>query len=155
MPNTYTKIYIHAVFAVKYRRALISKSFAEDLYSYIGGIIKAENQIPIKINGMPDHVHLAFAMKPSKSISDLMRVVKSNSSKWINEQKFTEIKFAWQRGFGAFSYGQSQLARLVRYIENQEAHHRKQSFKQEYLRFLRAFEIDFEEEYLFDWILED
>lgn len=118
-------------------------------------IIKREGQFPVKINGMPDHIHLAFAMKPSVRLSDLIRVIKANSSKWINEQKVLTHKFAWQRGFGAFSYGQSQMEDLTSYIENQEIHHRSRSFKEEYLGFLKAFQVDFEAEYLFDWLPEE
>jgi putative transposase len=154
LANTYTKINIHAIFAVKYRQALLPKSFSRDLYRYMAGIIKSENQFPIRINGMPDHIHLAFSMKPSVKVSDLVRVIKTNSSKWINEQKILEQEFAWQRGFGAFSYGQSQIDELVRYIDNQEAHHQRRSFQEEYLGFLKAFQIEFEEKYLFDWIMD-
>ncbi|MCB0546268.1 MAG: IS200/IS605 family transposase [Phaeodactylibacter sp.] len=154
MANTYTQIYIHAVFAVKYRQALIHEDYSERLYHYMVKVIKSEGQIPLQVNGMPDHVHLAIRLRPNASISGLMRVVKSNSSRWINEQKFLPHEFRWQRGFGAFSYGQSQVNRLIQYIRNQKAHHARKSFKKEYLRLLRAFEIEFEEEYLFDWIME-
>jgi len=154
MANTYTKINIHAIFAVKHRQALIPKSFAPELYQYMAGIIKNEKQFPILINGMPDHVHLAFSMKPSISVSDLIRVVKTNSSKWINDQGVLNHEFAWQRGFGAFSYGQSQMGDLIRYIENQENHHKRRTFKEEYLGFLKAFQVEYKEEYLFDWIME-
>ena len=153
MANTYSKIYIHAIFAVKYRQSLISKSFSEDLYSYMAGIINSEGQFPIRINGMPDHIHLAFVIKPSIKVSDLIRVVKTNSSKWVNDRGVLEHEFAWQRGFGAFSYGQSQVKDLINYIENQERHHNRRSFEEEYLGFLDAFEIDFKERFLFDWIL--
>jgi len=154
MANTYTKLNIHAIFAVKFRQAIIPKHISEQLYSYMAGIIKSEKQFPIKINGMPDHVHLAFSIKPTISVSDLIRVVKTNSSRWMNQQGILEHEFAWQRGFGAFSYGQSQMPDLVKYIENQEAHHRKRTFKEEYIGFLKAFQVEFEDTYLFDWILE-
>ena len=102
---------------------------------------------------MPDHIHLAFVIKPSIKVSDLIRVVKTNSSKWVNDRGVLEHEFAWQRGFGAFSYGQSQVKDLINYIENQERHHSRRSFEEEYLGFLDAFEIDFKERFLFDWIL--
>lgn len=155
MANTYSKIYIHAVFAVKYRQSLITKDYSADLHSYMGGIIKSANQIPIIINGVADHVHLAFMMKPAVCVSDLMRLVKSNSSKWINDHKLTRCKFSWQRGFGAFSYGYSQTDMLYRYIENQEQHHRRKTFKREYLALLDSFAIEHQEEFLFDWIMGD
>jgi REP element-mobilizing transposase RayT len=152
MANTYTKIYIHTIFAVKNRQSLIPKSFSNNLYRYISGIITSENQHPIKIGGMPDHIHLAFAIKPNANISDLVRIIKTNSSKWMNEQGVLKHRFEWQRGFGAFSYGQSQMKTLVNYIGNQEEHHRKKTFQEEYLGFLKAFEIEFKDEYVFEWI---
>ena len=154
MANTYSKIYLQTVFAVKHRQALLHKTFREDLFKYMAGIIKSEGQFPIKINGVEDHVHLAFAIHPKIAVSDLMRKVKANSSKWINQQGFLPQQFEWQRGFGAFSYGQSQMPVLIRYIENQEAHHKKQTFKEEYLGFLNAFQVKYDEEFLFDWIFE-
>lgn len=154
MANTYGKLFLQSVFAVKYRQALLTRDFSERLYDYMGGIIRAEGQQPIRIGGYRDHVHIAFAMKPSHSVSDLMRVVKANSSKWINEMGFTPHKFRWQRGYGIFSYGKSQLPRLIRYIENQEEHHRKKTFREEYIGFLKAFEVEYKDEFLFDWILD-
>lgn len=152
MANTYTKIYIHAVFAVKYRQSLIPPSYASDLHSYMAGIITAEGQVPLRINGMPDHVHLAIRMRPDLSISDLMRVVKANSSKWMNQQKWMTGRFSWQRGFGAFSYNESQVPNLIRYIDRQQIHHSRQSFKKEYIELLEAFQVDYEPDYLFDWV---
>jgi len=118
----------------------------------MAGIIKEKGQIPLLINGVADHVHLAFIMKPSMSVSDMMRFIKTNSSKWINEQRVLPHKFNWQRGFGAFSFGYSQIDTIIRYIERQEQHHAKKSFKREYLKLLNDNEIEHQEEYLFDWI---
>ncbi len=154
MSATYAKVYIQAVFAVKYRQALINDSFSASLYRYMGGLIKEKGHIPLKINGMPDHIHLAISLRPRESISDLMRFVKANSSRWINQQGFLECKFAWQRGFGVFSYGESQVPRLKRYIENQKIHHQKRTFKEEYLKMLKLYNINYDEKLLFNWELE-
>jgi putative transposase len=154
MANTYSKIYLQAIFAVKYRNATITKSFSTELYAYMAGIIKSENQYPIKINGMPDHVHLVFAIKPAMAISDLIRVVKTNSSKWINASKFLNTIFEWQRGYGVFSYSHSQIDWLIKYVTNQESHHKGMSFKEEYLALLHEFNIEFRNVYLFNWIYE-
>ncbi len=154
MANTYTQIYIHAVFAVKYRQALLKKEIRSRLNLYIYGIIKAENQYPLIINGVSDHIHLFFRIKPNMSVSDLMRVVKSNSSRWLNQQKVIQQPFSWQRGFGAFAVEPSRVDQLIRYIENQEVHHGEVSFKEEYLDLLHTYDIQYEEEHLFDWILD-
>ena len=149
MANTYTQIYIHIVFAVKYRQSLISDKFKDELYKYITGILKNKNQKLISINGMPDHTHLFVGMKPEMAISDLVRDVKSNSSKFINDKRFTKGKFEWQDGFGAFSYSYSQIDNVVKYIQNQEEHHKKKTFKEEYIGLLKKFEIKYDETYLF------
>ncbi len=152
MANTYTQIYIHAVFAVKYRQAIIPKSISQGLYQYIGGIIRNEGQVPLKINGMPDHIHLLFRIKPSANISVLMCQIKANSSRWLNQQGILPHKFAWQRGYGAFSVDHSRIPQLRRYIENQEFHHKNTSFKNEYVAILNTQGIEYEEHYLFEWI---
>ena len=133
MPNTYTQIHLHFVFAVKFRQRQIQLEWKERLYQYITGIVQKNGHKLIIVNGMPDHVHILIGVRPEQSISSLMQDVKSSSSKWINEQKLTPQKFALQEGYGAFSYSKSQLPRLIKYIENQEEHHRKTTFKEEYL----------------------
>lgn len=149
MPNTYTQIHIQFVFAVKFRNGLISPSFKEELYQYISGILKHYNHKLLAMNGMPDHLHIFIGMRPTQSISDLMQDIKGNSSKWINEKKFLKIKFEWQEGYGAFSYSKSHVNTVIEYIKNQEEHHKKESFRDEYLKFLKAFEIEYDERYIF------
>lgn len=150
MADTYSQLYIQIVFAVKGRQNLISKNWKNEIYKYITGIITNQKQKLIAINGMPDHIHILVGIKPNVSISDLVRDIKSSSSKFINEQKWINGKFEWQSGFGAFSYGHSQLTNVIKYIENQEEHHKTKTFKEEYIAFLKIFNIDFKNEYLFD-----
>lgn len=152
MPGTFSQIYIQYVFAVKGRENLLLNPWREEVFKYISGIIKGKNHKPIIVNGVTDHVHVFVGLKPSMSISDLIRDVKNNSSNFINENKFVKGRFEWQEGYGAFSYSHSQLDNVYQYILNQEEHHRKTSFKQEYISFLKKFEIEYEEKYLFDWI---
>ena len=152
MAGTYSQIYIHCVFAVKGRENLLRKPWRDDVFKYMAGIIKAKNHKPIIVNGVEDHVHIFFGLKPSLSISDLVRDIKNNSSNFINEQKFLNKKFAWQEGYGAFSYAHSQIETVFEYIASQEEHHRKKSFRDEYLDFLQKFEIEFDEKFLFEWI---
>lgn len=152
MANTFTQLYIQVVFTVKGRENVIKNTWKEELYKYICGIIKNQNQKLYIINGMPDHIHILLGLKPDISISELMKTIKSNSSKFINEKKLVPGKFQWQEGYGAFSYGQSQLPILINYIKNQEEHHRKKTFKEEYIEFLRKFEIEYNEKYLFDFL---
>lgn len=150
MANTYTQLYIQIVFAVKGRQNLISKNNKNEIYKYITGIITNHKQKLIAINGMPDHIHILVGIKPDISLSDLVRDIKSSSSKFINEQKWINGKFEWQTGFGAFSYGHSQLSNVIKYIENQEEYHKTKTFGEEYIAFLRLFDIDFKNEYLFE-----
>jgi REP element-mobilizing transposase RayT len=149
MANTYTQIHLQFVFAVKYRNGLIHGSFKEELYKYISGIIKENNHKLLAINGMPDHLHIFIGMRPSQSISDLLQDIKGSSSKWINEKKFLKVKFEWQEGYGAFSYSKSHVNNVISYIQNQENHHKKESFREEYLKFLKVFEIEYDERYIF------
>lgn len=149
MANTYTQIHVQFVFSVKYREGVISSLWKEELYKYIAGIIKTNNHKLLAINGMPDHIHILIGMRPTQSVSDLMQDIKGSSSKWINEKKFIKSKFEWQEGYGAFSYSKSQLNSVISYINHQETHHKKISFRDEYLDFLRKFEIDFDEKYIF------
>lgn len=150
MANTYSQLYIQIVFAVKGRQNLIAHQWKDELYKYITGIISNEGQKLIAINGMPDHIHILIGLKPNKSISDLVRDIKANSSRFINEKRWIKGKFEWQTGFGAFSYSHSHLDKIVQYIKNQERHHVKKSFKEEYVAFLETFQIDYDNNYLFD-----
>lgn len=149
MANTYTQLYFHIVFAVKGRQNLISKKWKDELYKYITGIISNKNQKLMIVNGMPDHLHLLIGTKPNCNLSDLVRDIKANSSKWVNEKGFINGKFEWQTGFGAFTLGQSQIPKILNYIKKQEEHHRKRTFREEYIEFLNAYEIEFKNEYLF------
>jgi putative transposase len=151
MAGTYSQVYIQVVFAVKYRENLMHKSWRTDLHKYVAGIITNKGQKSIIVNGVEDHIHCFIGLKPSIAISDLVRDIKNNSSKFINESKFIKHKFNWQEGFGVFSYSQSHVKNVYNYILNQEEHHRKQKFKDEYLSLLKEFEIDFKDEYLFEW----
>ena len=149
MANTYTQIHIQFVFAVKHRQSVISSKWENDLYKYITGIVKNNNHKMLCINGMPDHVHILVGFHTTQSISDFMREVKANSSKWINEQKLISGKFEWQEGYGAFSYSKSQMPQVINYINNQKEHHQKQSFLEEYKHFLEKFEIEHNLEFSF------
>lgn len=149
MPNTYTQVHIQFVFAVKYRDSCIHTSWKDELYKYITGIIQNNKHKLITINGMSDHIHILIGLRPTQSISDLIQDIKGNSSKWINEKKFVKGKFEWQEGYGAFSYGKSQIKDVIEYIENQELHHQKKTFTEEYLNFLRKFEVEYDEKYIF------
>ena len=151
MADTFSQIYIQTVFAVSGRMSLITKAFQEELHKYITGIVTKQKQKLIRINSMPDHMHILIGLRPSMALSDLVRDIKSDSSDWINRKKLARECFSWQSGFGAFSYGHSQLDMIIRYIQNQEQHHLKKTFKHEYLSMLRKFEIDFKEEYVFDF----
>lgn len=152
MAGTYHKIYIQYIFAVKGRGNLLQKTWRKELFKYMSGIIKGKDQKSIIVNGVADHVHVFVGLNPSMRISDLVRDIKNNSSNYINENRFVEGKFSWQDGYGVCSYGQSQIQNVYKYIENQEEHHRKRSFKEEYLDFLQKFEIQHDGKYLFDWI---
>ncbi|MBK7252969.1 MAG: IS200/IS605 family transposase [Ignavibacteria bacterium] len=149
MANTYTQIHIQFIFAVKYRKGVILASWKDELYKYLTGIVQNNKHKMISINGMPDHIHLLAGIRPSQSISDLMQDIKGSSSKWINKMKFTKERFEWQEGYGAFSYGKSQVKNVISYIENQEKHHKRKSFKEEYLDFLKKFDVEFDDKYLF------
>jgi len=152
MAGTYSQLYVQAVFAVRGRENLIQKHWKEDLNKYIAGIIKGKEQKSIIVNGMPDHIHVFIGLRPAMPIADLVRDIKNNSSNFINDHKFVKGKFSWQEGYGVFSYSHSQIDAVYNYILNQEEHHKKQSFKEEYHDFLKKFEVDFQEKYLFDWI---
>jgi REP element-mobilizing transposase RayT len=148
MANTYTQVHIHAVFAVQNRISLIQKQWQEELYKYISGVVANNGHKLLQIGGMPDHVHVLFGMRPVQSLSDLMQDIKGNSSLWINKKRIVRGKFSWQEGYGAFSFGKSQIDRVVKYIQQQEKHHKKRDFEEEYLELLKLFEIDFDERYI-------
>ena len=151
MPGTFSQIYIQVVFAVKGRENIVSKSRSTELHKYIAGIIKGKGQKPIIVNGMPDHVHAFIGLRPSMSISDLVRDIKNNSTNFVNEHKFVKGKFSWQTGYAAFSYSHSHIENVYNYILNQEKHHKKKTFRQEYFEFLKKFDLEYDEKYLFEW----
>ena len=151
MADTYTQLYIHIVFAVKGRQSLIPKQHKEALHQYITRIITNKKQTVIRINSMPDHIHVLIGMTPDMALSDLVRDIKANSSRFINKKAWIAGRFEWQTGFGAFSYSHSQLDGVVRYIKNQEAHHSRQTFREEYLTFLKRFNVPYNPEYIFDF----
>lgn len=152
MANTYTQIYIQIVFAVKGRQNLIAKENREELHKFITGIITNRGQKLFAVFAMPDHVHILVSIGPTILISDLVRDIKAGSSKFINDKKWINGKFNWQEGYGAFSYSKSSVDSVVKYILNQEEHHKKKKFKDEYLDLLEKFEIEYDQKYLFDWI---
>lgn len=152
MAGTFSQIYIQYVFAVKGRENLLQKPWRDDVFKYMAGIIQGKNQKPIIVNGVADHVHVFVGLKPAMAISDLIRDIKNNSSNFINDQKFVKGRFSWQEGYGAFSYAHSQLNDVYQYILNQEVHHRKKSFREEYFDFLKKYEIEYDEKYVFDWL---
>lgn len=152
MPGTFSQIYIQVVFAVKGRDSLIQESWEGELYKYITGIVRNKEQKMLAINGMPDHLHFFIGMKPSCCLSDLVREIKKSSNDFIKDKKFSKFKFQWQEGYGAFSYSHSNMDNVIKYIVNQKEHHRNKTFKVEYMEFLKKFEIEFKEEYLFEWI---
>ena len=152
MANTFSQIYIQTVFAVSSRQSLIRPEFKEELYKYITGIFRNSGQKLIAVNGMPDHIHILLGLKPSIALADLVQDVKVGSSNFINQKKWIRGEFSWQEGYGAFSYGHSQLNAVIRYIQNQEKHHQRSSFRNEYLTLLRKFDIAFDDKYVFEFI---
>ena len=151
MANTYTQINIHAVFSVLGRENILKNDFREDLFKYIYGILKNHDQYSLAVNGYLDHVHIFFELNPTTAVSDILRIVKTNSSKWINENKYINGKFEWQSGYGAFSYSKSQRENVIKYIMNQEKHHKEITFKEEYLDLLKNLNIEFNEQYVFEF----
>ena len=152
MADTYTQLYIHIICAVKGRQSLIRKQHKEALHQYITRIITYKKQTVIQINSMPDHLHILVGITPDVAISELVRDIKANSSKWINKKRWVVGRFEWQAGFAAFSYAHSQLDVVVRYIKNQEVHHSHQTFREEYLEFLKRFDVPYNPKYVFDWV---
>ena len=153
MPNTYYQIYIQVVFAVKYREAVIDKEWKSKLLGVIGNLINETGCKTIIVNGVEDHIHCLIGLKPVVSVSELMKTIKAKSSKYINDHNLTSSRFEWQEGYGAFSYGQSQIDAIYKYIANQEEHHKKQNFNDEYLNFLDKFNIRYEEKYIFEALI--
>ncbi|MGM1055713.1 MAG: IS200/IS605 family transposase [Bacteroidota bacterium] len=149
MANTYTQIHIQVVFVVQNRQSLIKNEWKDELYQYITGIIQNHEHKVLQINGMPDHIHILFGMRPTQSLSDLMKQVKQDSSKWINNKGVVNGKFSWQAGYGAFSYSKSHVPRVIKYIQNQEEHHKKLTFMEEYVALLKTHNIQFDEHYIF------
>jgi putative transposase len=152
MAGTYSQIYIQVVFAVKGRQNLLHKNWRDLVFKYMSGIITGKSQKAIIVNGVADHVHLFIGLKPAMAISDLVRDVKNNSSNFINDKKLVKGTFSWQEGYGAFSYSHSQIDNVYQYVLNQEEHHKKKTFREEYLDYLEKFDVDYDEKYLFDWI---
>ena len=149
MANSYHQIYLQTVFAVKYRNAVIDKSWRDQLYAVIGGLINETTCKTIIVNGVEDHVHCLIGLKPVVSVSEMMKTVKAKAAKYINHHSLTASRFEWQDGYGVFSYSQSQLDRVYKYIQNQEAHHKKQTFRDEYIKFIKKFKIEYDERYIF------
>lgn len=152
MPNTYAQVYIQIVFAVKGRGNLISKHNREELHKFITGIVHKREQKLLSIFCMPDHTHILIGLTTTIAISDLVRDIKTASGKFINDKKWVKGKFYWQEGYGAFSYSKSQLDSVVKYIINQEEHHKIKTFKEEYIEFLEKFEVEYDAKYLFEWL---
>ena len=152
MADAYSKVYLHIVFAVKKREALLHKNWRSDLFSYISGIINKRGNYSLAVNGSYDHMHMFLDYKGKELIPDLVREIKKASNNYIKDHKLTRLKFEWQSGYGVFSHGYRENDTVIKYIKNQEQHHQKRSFKKEYLQLLDAFEIDFKDEYLFDFI---
>ena len=151
MANVFSQLSIQLVFAVKNRNALINADFRDTLHQYIGGILVNQRHKPLAINSMPDHIHIFFGMNPNSNISDLVRDIKSDTSTFINQKKLSRFKFNWQEGFGCFSYSMSHRSKVIEYIDNQQKNHKGRTFREEYLEFLKNFDILYDERYLFDF----
>lgn len=149
MANTYTQLYIQFVFAVKYRERIISEKWEDRLHRHIISIIQNNGHKVLAINSAKDHIHIFIGLNPKQSISELMKQVKGDSSEWINKEKLTLGKFSWQQGYGAFSYSREHIDHVVNYILNQKEHHKVESFRDEYIKLLEEFNIDFDEKYIF------
>lgn len=150
-PGSFTQLYVQLVFAPKFRECLLQPNICEILYPYLGKLLVNKSHKPIIINGMPNHIHIYLGLNPKQAISDLIADLKRSSSLFLNDNKFLPGHFQWQDGYGAFSYSRSQINDVYKYIENQKEHHRKVSFKEEYIGFLKKFEIEYDEKYLFDF----
>jgi len=151
MANTYTQFNIHIVFSVKGRENMLHSGIRTDLFRYISGILTNINQFSLAVNGYTDHVHLFFEMNAKNSVSEIVRIVKTNSSKWINENRLITGRFSWQEGYGGFSYSRSQRDQVIKYIMKQEEHHQQKKFREEYLELLNSFQVLYNENYLFEF----
>ncbi len=149
MANTYSQIYIQVVFAVQGRQILIQRQNKEELHKFITGIVRERGQKLLAVHCMPDHTHILLGLKPAAALSDVVRDVKNGSTNFINRKRWVLGRFCWQEGFGAFSYGHSQLTGIINYIRDQERHHARRSFREEYVQFLQKYEIEHDEKYLF------
>ena len=149
MANTYTQIYLHVVFAVEGRQSLIALEHNDELQKYITGIVTAQKHKLIAINNVPDHLHMLIGLRPDAALSDLVRDVKAGASKLINDKHWVMGRFSWQEGFGAFSYSRSQIGSVVRYIQNQQKHHAKKTFREEYVELLEKFGVEYDQKYIF------
>lgn len=151
MANTYTKIYLQLVFSPFDRKGTIPIRHKEELHKYMTGIIQNRNHKLLAINNMKDHIHIFIGYNPAQPLPDLVRDIKAISSKYINEKRWLSTKFQWQLGYGSFSYSHSDLTNVIRYINNQEEHHGKVSFKEEYIDLLKRFDVEYDQNYLFEW----
>jgi REP element-mobilizing transposase RayT len=151
MANTYTQCYFHLVFAVKNRNALINKDWKNDLEKYIIGIVQNHKHKLLAIGSMPDHIHIYLGYNVNQLIPDLVEEIKTSSNAWVREENLSKFRFEWQKGYGAFTHSRSQLDAVVKYVLNQENHHKKKTFREEYLEMLRKNEIEFKDEYVFDF----
>jgi putative transposase len=151
-PGAFTQLYVQLIFAVKNRDAVLYKDIRPKVFAYMGGIILNLRQKPIIINGISNHVHIFFGMNPKMSVSDTVHEIKRNTSIFINDNKLCVGKFAWQDGYGGFTYSRSQVDHVYKYIQNQEKHHENETFREEYIKFLKRFEIEYDERFLFDFI---
>jgi putative transposase len=149
MANTYTQIHIQAAFSVQNRDSIILVNWQDELYKYITGIVQNYKHKLLAINGMPDHIHILFGLRPTQSVSDLIQDIKGSSSKWINEKRFVRGKFSWQEGYAAFSYAKTDLPNLMSYIKHQKDHHKKRTFIEEYLDLLKEFDIEYDDRFVF------
>lgn len=150
MPNTYTQIYFHVIFAVRFREALIAPEWKERLYNYIIAIVQNKGHKILAVGGTSNHIHLLIGMKPDESLSSLVLVIKRDSSQWINKAALTSHPFRWQEGFGAFTYHRSLLPTVINYIQNQESHHATKSFRNEVVEILNNEGVEYDERYLSD-----
>lgn len=155
MANTYSQINIHVVFTVKSKESFLLDSFRPNLFKYMAGILNESGEYTLAVNGFKDHVHAFFELNPAHSLSHVVQTVKANSSKWINDNKLLRGKFSWQEGYGSFSYSKSQRSNVIQYIINQEKHHQKLTFREEYMNLLQKFEIDYNSKYLFEFYEDD
>jgi putative transposase len=152
MANTYTQIYVQVIFAIKGRQNLLRRENREELHKYITGIVRNNKQKLIRINSVQDHIHILLGIKPDIALSDLVRDIKANSSRFINEKRWVRGRFNWQEGFGAFSYSHSHLDRVMKYIDKQDEHHRRKTFREEYIGLLEKFQVEYDQRYVFEWI---